>query len=124
MNYLLDVSTLIALLLDDHVHNKKVTAWAAGKKLAICPLSELGFLRVAMKAYNATPDQSRRLLKSFKDIDRPQFVPADISALEGDPFPSAGKSTDWYIANLAQKHGMKWATLDKGANHPARALVE
>jgi predicted nucleic acid-binding protein len=124
VNYLLDVSTLVALLLDDHEHNRKVTAWAAGKKLAICPLSELGFMRVAMAAYHAPPEQARRLLQSFKDIDRPQFVAADISALEGEPFPSARKSTDWYIANLAHRHGMKWATLDKAANHPARILVE
>ncbi len=46
-----------------------------------------------------------------------QFL-ADISA------PSAGKSTDWYLANLAKKHGMKWATLDKTAQPSgARELV-
>ena len=51
------------------------------------------------------------------------MLPADISALNGKPAPSAGKSTDWYLANLAAEHEMKWATLDKGANHPARELV-
>jgi len=41
----------------------------------------------------------------------------------GDAAPSSGKTTDWYLANLAKRHGMKWATLDAGANHPNAELV-
>jgi predicted nucleic acid-binding protein len=123
VNYLLDVSVLVALLTADHEHHAKVTTWAKGKKLAVCPLTELGFLRVALAAYHATPEQARRILQAFQASDRPQFVPADISALSGEPFPSFRKSTDWYIANLAQQHGLKWATLDQAADHPAAALI-
>ena len=123
MIYLLDISTLVALLLAEHEHNKKVFAWAAKKELAICPLTELGFLRVAIGTYNATPDQARKTLKDFWDAKKPQFVPDDISALAGEPFPSYRKSTDWYIANLASKHGMKWATTDHKANHPVAEFI-
>ncbi len=123
MIYLLDISTLVALLISDHEHHEKVFSWKEGKSLAICPLAELGFLRVAIAAYNATPDQARKALADFKTARKPQFVPDDISALEGDPFPSYRKSTDWYIANLAARHGMKWATLDADAKHAAAVLI-
>jgi len=39
--YLLDVSTLVALLWQTHVNNAKAIAWAAGKTLAVCPITEL-----------------------------------------------------------------------------------
>ena len=47
----------------------------------------------------------------------------DASALDGAAAPSGGKSTDWYLANLAAKHGMKWATLDAGAKHQVAELI-
>jgi hypothetical protein len=85
---------------------------------------ELGFLRVSMSpAFNATMADARKALEDFYTMQKPDFVPDDISALKGRPSPSAGKSTDWYLANLADQHGMKWATLDKTAGHPARELV-
>ena len=123
MTYLLDVSTLVALLVSEHEDNARVFAWAKGKALAISPLTELGFLRVAMAAYHATPDDARKTLADFLKVKKPQFVPADISALSGTPFPSYRKSTDWYIANLAEQHRMKWATLDTEAKHPAAELI-
>ena len=123
MIYLLDISALVALLLGEHEFNARVTAWANGKTLAVCPFTELGFLRVAMSAYKATPEQARKTLVDFQRSDRPRFLAADISVLTGEPFPSLNKSTDWYIANLAMKHGMKWATTDAKANHPAAVVI-
>lgn len=123
MNYLLDVSALVALLTETHADHAKVTKWAKGKTLAVCPLSELGFLRVSIAASKSTVEQARKVLADFWKSDQPVFVPADISALAGEPFPSCQKSTDWYLANLAAQHGMKWATLDVGAKHPAAELI-
>jgi predicted nucleic acid-binding protein len=38
--------------------------------------------------------------------------------------PSAGaKTTDFYLASLAAKHGMQLATLDEGINHPAAFII-
>ena len=91
--------------------------------MAVCPVTELGFLRVAIQAYNATQTDARKALRSFAEHDRPAFVAADLSALEGKPFPSAKKSTDWYLADLAAHHGMKFATLDTGIEHPAVELI-
>jgi predicted nucleic acid-binding protein len=119
----LDISVLVALLIEEHEHFEKATVWAEGKQMAVCPLTELGFLRVAIAAYNSTPEKARQALQEFLKNDKPQFVPADISALAGEPFPSFRKSTDWYIANLAAAHKMQWATLDKGAEHPAAISI-
>jgi predicted nucleic acid-binding protein len=124
MTHLLDVSTLIALLWPSHVDHAKATAWCEGKKIAVCPISELGFIRVSTSvAFNATMDDARRTMADFLRDEEPQFVPCDIRALEGEAPPTSGKTTDWYLANLAAKHGMKWATLDTNAKHPAALVV-
>ena len=59
MIYLLDVSTLVALLTATHEDNEKVAAWLPGKKVAVCPLTELGYLRVAIGVYHAGGGASR-----------------------------------------------------------------
>jgi predicted nucleic acid-binding protein len=123
MIYLLDVSTLVALLIVDHEHYGKALEWAKRKQLAVCPLTELGFLRVAVNAYNATPQMAHKILGNFYKSDHPRFIPADLSALEGELFHSGRKSTDWYLANLAAHHNMKLATLDADIKHPAAELV-
>ncbi len=124
MKYLLDVSLLVALLIKSHSHHILARAWYSGKKVVVCPFSELGFIRVAMSpAHNFSMNDARKMLEDFYADEGAEFLAADISALQGQPAPSAGKSTDWYLANLAKAHGMKWATLDKTASHPARELV-
>jgi len=121
--YLLDVSVLLALLLETHVHHDRVTAWAEGKQMALCPITELGFIRISVAVYKSTMAQARQTLLDFQASDAPLFIPASISALAGIPAPDSKKSTDWYLANLAAVHGMKWATLDSLANHPAAELL-
>ena len=37
MTYLLDVSPLLALLWQTHVHHARVTRWVSGLDLAVCP---------------------------------------------------------------------------------------
>ncbi len=50
-------------------------------------------------------------------------MPCDIDALEMDA-PSAGtRTTDFYLATLAAKRGLKLATLDKGIEHKAAVLI-
>jgi predicted nucleic acid-binding protein len=124
VKYLLDVSTMVALLWKEHADHSKMRAWAAGKKLAVCPVTELGFLRVVTSpAFNATMTDAREVLEIFLTEEKPEFIPADIRALQGEAAPSSSKTTDWYLANLARAHGMNWATLDTRASHPARTLV-
>lgn len=101
MKCLLDVSTLIALIWPSHVHHKQASAWREGKEIVLCPITELGFIRISTSAaFNAS-----------------------MAVLDGRIAPNSGKTTDWYLANLAAAHGMKWATLDQDAKHPAAELV-
>lgn len=124
MIHLLDVSTLIALIWPSHVHHSQASTWRQDKKLALCPITELGFIRVSTSpAFNAAMPDARQALADFIRDEKPVFIPADLRALDGLPAPNSGKTTDWYLANLAAKHGMKWATLDAGVKHPAAALV-
>ena len=123
MTYLLDVSAVLALLLRKHPNHPRMREWQAGKELAICPIVELGFLRVSARIYNCELAESRRILAAFKEKAGIRFISDNLSALDGHPAPNAGKTTDWYLANLAEAHGMKWATLDARVEHPAAELI-
>jgi predicted nucleic acid-binding protein len=125
MKYLLDVSTLVALMWPAHVHHKRATDWISGKKVVLCPITELGFIRVSTStAFNASMADARRALNDFMVDEKPEWIPADVRALEGVIAPSSAKTTDWYLANLAAAHGMRWATFDQSAKHPAAELVD
>ena len=67
MKYLLDVNLLLAAIWNDHSRHAKASAWLAGKSIVLCPLVELGFLRISTnkKVINAPMDKSRELLKMF-----------------------------------------------------------
>jgi predicted nucleic acid-binding protein len=124
MKHLLDISTLIALIWPSHVHSAKANAWRKGKQLALCPLTQLGFIHVSTStAFNASMQDARKALADFIADEKPEFIPADIRALDGTPAPTSGKTTDWYLANLASAHKMQWATLDQNAKHPAAVLI-
>lgn len=121
-SYLLDVNALVALLVKDHDFFAAANEWAAGKKLAVCPLSELGFFRVVINAYGSTMEQGRDALQKFYESDAPSFLPADVSALE-TTFKTASQSTDAYLAHLAGRHGMKLATFDGKIKHATAEII-
>ena len=124
MKHLLDVSVLIALLWPQHSDHAKAKAWYSGKKVVLCPITELGFIRVSTSpAFAASMADARRALADFIRDDKPGWIACDLRALDGHAAPGSGKTTDWYLANLAAHHGMKWATLDSGARHPVADLV-
>ena len=64
MTWLLDVSALVARLVQSHEHHQRVNAWWPGRALAVCPITELGFLRVAC-ALGSTMDDARAVLAEF-----------------------------------------------------------
>jgi len=123
MIYLLDVSTLVASLWQNHVFHARAFKWLPGKELAVCPITELGFLRVSVAAHGADFPHAREMLQSFLDTFNPVFMPCDLRALAGRKAITGTKTTDFYLANLAEKNGMKWATLDENIKHPAAFLL-
>jgi predicted nucleic acid-binding protein len=123
MSYLLDVSALVARLWKTHEFHTRAKSWMEDKTLVVCPITELGFLRIATQAFGMEMDDAREILKRFLQEYKPGFIPCDLRALDGSAAPSGGKTTDFYLANLAQKHGLKWATLDAEVKHPAAFLI-
>lgn len=122
MIWLLDVSVLAARLIEKHEHRPRVLAWLPGRSIALCPISELGFLRVAC-AMGGLMSEARSSLEIFIELESPSFIPCDRRVLENPFTPSARKTTDIYLADLAQSRGWRLITLDRGIDHPAVDLI-
>ena len=123
MTYLLDVSTLLALLWENHVHHSRVENWETSQEIAVCPITELGFLRISTQAFHASMDDARQSLSTWLAKRKPEFIPCDERTLAGPKAPTGGRTTDFYLAHLAATHAMKLATLDEDINHPSVYLV-
>ena len=95
-----------------------------GKSLALCPISELGFIRVSTqpKAYNLAMTIAKKALDDFTQKHSTEFVPADLSA-SGTRAKSSDRLTDTYLADLAARHKMKLATFDAGMGHSAVEVI-
>ena len=120
MSHLLDVNVLIALIWSTHEDHARARAWMAGKSVALCPITELGFVHVSTSpAFNANMKDARETLRAFIRDESPEFLAADARALDGQPAPNSKATTDFYLANLAAAHGMRLATLDEGIAHMA-----
>jgi predicted nucleic acid-binding protein len=123
--YLLDVNMLIAAIWRDHQDQRRVEAWLRGKQTATCPISELGFLRISSGdtfPLRAEPEPCRNALSEFVRKHRCRFIPDDFSP-QRITAESSRQFTDLYLAELAERHRMKLATLDTRIFHRAIALV-
>ena len=124
MTYLLDISVLLAWLWEQHENHRRVLAWEAGQSIAVCPLTELGFLRISTSpAFGASMEQAREMLQDWLRQRQPQFTPCDLRALDSTAAPTSGKTTDFYFGNLAAVRSMQWATLDEHSGHPAAFVI-
>jgi predicted nucleic acid-binding protein len=123
MTYLLDVSSLLALLWENHVHHSRILKWQVDEQIAVCPITELGFLRISTQAFNATMDDARRSLSTWLTKRKPLFIPCDERAIAGLQAPTGRQTTDFYLAHLALAHKMKLATLDEDIPHSAAFVV-
>jgi toxin-antitoxin system PIN domain toxin len=124
MTYLLDVNVLLAAIWENHPHHTRTFHWLQGKQISVCPLSELGFIRISTnpKAIHAPMKKTRELLQHFLTERAVERISDDLPALASHP-QKTEQVTDFYLAVLAEKHGMKLATLDEKIKHPAAVLV-
>jgi len=123
--YLLDVNMLIAAIWLDHQDQPRVETWLHGKQTATCPISELGFLRISSGdtfPFRAKPETCGNALSEFVRKRRCRFVPDDFSP-QRIAAESSRQFTDLYLAELAERHRMKLATLDTRIFHRAIELV-
>ena len=122
--HLLDVNILLAAIWANHPNHAKAFAWLSGKSIILCPLCELGFLRVSTnkKAINAPMQKARELLIQFAKDRKAVRISDDLPALDSHP----GKSeevTDNYLADLASLHGLRLATLDENITHASVDVI-
>ena len=125
MTHLLDVNVLIAGIWVEHPLHNRAFEWLKGKNIAVCPLAELGFIRISTQpksTFNAPMEQTRELLKMFIAERKAGRIPDDLPALESNAKKS-DDVTDCYLADLAASHGFKLATLDGRIAHPAVELI-
>src|SRR5262249_23588780 len=103
-----------------HSRHPEAFTWLKGKAIVLCPLAELGFLRISSnkKAINVEMDKARHALERFCAERKGERIFDDLPALDSNPKPSE-LVTDCYLAELAARHGMKLATFDEEVTHPA-----
>src|SRR5579884_2846224 len=125
MKHLLDVNVLLASLIKTHVHHSRAHAWLPGKQIVLCPVCELGFLRIGChkKAYGLPLVELRHSLQRFIEERDAGWIPADLRALNSGEAKKGDQITDFYLANLAAKHGLKLATFDGQIQHSSVELI-
>ena len=113
MSWLLDVNTLLASRWETHMDHAKVRDWLDGlPEFHTTPIVELGFMRVSISpAYSATWQDAHRSLTSLLSRPEHRFLPDDLSAT-ASPETSYKDTTDAHLVRLAERHGLKLATLD------------
>lgn len=128
--YLLDVNVLLALLDPGHEHHVAARRWWAPKvndDWCTCPITELGFLRIASgSGYPRITEQLPKLIETLQALCKApdhRYWSADIFLSDVIPPKSAitsAHTTDIYLLALAIEHGSKLATFDEKI--PARML--
>ncbi len=87
MKHLMDVNLLLAAIWENHSQHERAFRWLEGKKLAVCPLTELGFIRISTnpRVINAPMAKTRVLLKNFLDDRAVERLSDDVPALDSKP---------------------------------------
>lgn len=123
MKYLLDVSVLLALGIQEHQFNSRVEAWlqsiAANEmpRLATCSITELGFVRIASQdEFGFTVEEAKEELAKLKGSKNYDFAfiedGNDMSKLPGW-VQGHRQTTDGHLGQLAKSNGAILATLDE-----------
>jgi toxin-antitoxin system PIN domain toxin len=124
VRWLLDVSLLIALLQEQHIHFGRAHDWWMANRTrgwASCPLTQNGFLRIMPQLRFpkpvATTDALDLLLDMIAVTDH-VFWSDDISLLDEQLIDRSRifgpkQLTDIYLLALAVKHGGRLVTFDR-----------
>ncbi len=122
------MNVLVALLSEDHIHHKLVTAWfnQPNRQWAICPFTEAGFLRnaTAPRLGQISMTEATAVLSQIAKETGYLYVPitVDWQTLCGAFFKriyGTKQVTDAYLLGLAVLEGLVLCTLDKAIVHLA-----
>ena len=114
--HLLDANVLIALVVSDHEHHRRASAWVAGvDRFALCSVVEGALVRYLVRIGEsaATATAVLRAVHAVPTCDfwsaAPSYVDTDLGHVRGHR-----QVTDAYLVGVAAAHGARLATLDEG----------
>lgn len=81
MKRLLDVSTLLAVLLKRHPDHLRVISWLKGVRPVLCPITQLGWTRIASNTFGLDVEEALRVLREFERTA--EFIPCDLPLTKG-----------------------------------------
>ncbi|MDA8069090.1 MAG: PIN domain-containing protein [Actinomycetota bacterium] len=125
-SHLLDANALISLVIAEHEHHGRVTAWVTEvDKVALCPITEGAMVRYLIRVGETTATASQ-LLKTLRESPRVDFWPDSISYTEAALEHVTGhrQVTDAYLASLAASNQARLATLDVALAAELSATVD
>jgi uncharacterized protein len=113
MSWLLDVNLILASRWTTHPDHLAAKAWIDSvDKFYTTAITELGFVRISLStAYRATWDETQATLENLYGRPGHQFLADDVDSTAA-PETGAKDTTDAHLVTLAQRHGLKFATLD------------
>lgn len=112
---LLDANAVIALVIAEHEHHGRVTAWITeADRIALCPITEGAMVRYLIRV-GETAATASQLLTTLRQSPRVEFWPDSISYTDVALEHVTGhrQVTDAYLASLAASHQARLATLDE-----------
>ena len=125
-SHLLNANALIALVIAEHEHHGRVTAWVTQvDKVALCPITEGAMVRYLIRV-GETAATASQLLNTLRESPRVDFWPDSISYTEAALEHVTGhrQVTDAYLASLAASHQARLATLDVAMATALSATVD
>jgi toxin-antitoxin system PIN domain toxin len=113
--WLLDVNVLLGCGWKNHADHAGLLRWLVQTNdWATCPITESGFVRISMTtAYQATFDDARKSLATLRALSGHRFLSDDVEAALLPVLSSYKDTTDAHLVVLAQRHGLRLATLDE-----------
>ena len=99
MKYLLDINVLLAAIWANHPQYAITDAWLIGKSVVVCPISELGFLRISSnkKAIAAPMKDARKALERFLAETKASRIADDLPALASHAVTSDQVTDKFYL---------------------------
>src|SRR5437868_13500243 len=84
IKFLLDVNALLAGVWGHHLRHTEAFVWLKGKSIVLCPLAELGFLRISShkKGINVEMDKAREALERFCTERKAERIFDDLAPLD------------------------------------------
>ena len=131
MIWLPDGNVLAALVIESHAEHQRVSGWFHGSavtRFATCAVTQGTLLRLYLRlTASATPVLAWEVLKRLDQDPRHEFWDDGFSYLNVSTHRLQGQRqvTDFWLAELARRHGGKLATLDQGlaADQPDVAVL-